>query len=158
MLSNEARGTAAAADVDLVIDGYRELARTLAGSRMPELPDSSVTMAQMKVLMLLSSLGELRMSELATDLHISQSTASGLVERLVESGLVMRRGDEHDRRQVIVCLTPAGGQFLDHFQELGISHLRELMALLSPTEVATVRRALEVLIKAAHELPKEDHS
>jgi len=159
MLSNEAPSSdAAATEVDLVIDGYRQLARTLSGSRMPELPDSSVTMAQMKVLMLLSTLGELRMSELATDLHISQSTASGLVERLVESGLVMRHGDEHDRRQVIVCLTPLGGQFLDHFQELGISHLRELMALLAPAEIATVRRALDVLTKAAQQLPKEDNS
>ena len=115
-------------------------------------------MAQMRVLMLLSAVAEVRMSELAASLHVSLSTASGLVDRLVDSHLVARHTDESDRRQVIVSLTTDGADFLDHFQELGLSHLRELLAPLSPTDVATVRRAVELLISAALELPKEDNS
>lgn len=146
------------ADVERVLDGYRQLIQVISAARAPELPDSSVTMAQMRVLMLLASVAEVRMSELAASLHVSLSTASGLVDRLVESHLVARRTDDIDRRQVIVSLASDGAAFLDHFQELGLSHLRELLAHLSPTDVATIRRAVELLISAALELPKEDNS
>ena len=146
-------------DIERVLDDYRRLVQMLSGARPSEmLLESSVTMAQMKVLMLLSALSESRMSELASALHLSLSTVSGLVDRLVESGLVSRRTDANDRRQVIVSLTDDGVGFLDRFQELGVSHLRGLIADLTPTDIAAVSRALEVLIAAAQELPKEDHS
>jgi len=146
------------ADVERVLDGYRELIQVLSAARTPELPDSSVTMAQMRMLMVLSGVAEARMSELAGSLGISLSTASGLVDRLVEAHFVARHTVESDRRQVVVTLTGDGGAFLDHFQELGLNHLRELLAHLSPSDVATVRRAVELLISAAIELPKEDNS
>jgi len=145
-------------EIDAALDGYRELAQMLAGSRQPQLPDSSVTMAQMRVLMLLSTIGPSRMSELAATLHITLSTCSGLVERLVESGLVNRRTDEHDRRQVIVSLSDEGIEFLDYFQEVGISHLRDLLLRLSPDDVRNVTATLDLLITAATESPTEEPS
>ena len=158
MITNESRVAAAGDDVEQVLDGYRQLVQILSSARTPELPDSSVTMAQMRVLMLLATGAETRMSELAGALGVSQSTASGLVDRLVESHLVGRHTDIADRRQVLVSLTGDGAAFLDHFQELGLAHLRELLARLSPTDIATVRQTVEILITAANELPKETNS
>jgi DNA-binding MarR family transcriptional regulator len=158
MQTNEDTVAVATNDTERVLDGYRQLIQTLSAARTPELPDSSVTMAQMRVLMLLAGVGETRMSELAGALGVSLSTASGLVERLVDSHLVARHTDAGDRRQVLVSLTADGVAFLDHFQELGLSHLRELLARLSPTDIATVRQTVEILITAANELPKETHS
>jgi DNA-binding MarR family transcriptional regulator len=158
MLTNEDGIAVATNDVERVLDGYRQLIQILSAARTPELPDSSVTMAQMRVLMLLAGVGETRMSELAAALGVSLSTASGLVDRLVESHLVARHTDSVDRRQVLVSLSADGAAFLDHFQELGLAHLRELLAQLSPTDVATVRRSVDVLIAAALELPKETNS
>ena len=144
------------ANIEDALNGYRQLAQMLAGSRLPELPDSSVTMAQMRVLMLLVTIGPTHMSELAGALRISLSTLSGLVDRLVESGLVSRHTDDHDRRQVIVSLSADGVQFLDYFQEVGVSHLRELLLRLSPDEVRSVTTTLDLLMSAAHELPTEE--
>jgi DNA-binding MarR family transcriptional regulator len=148
----DTKGTAA----NGAIEGYRELVQLLSSARTSDLPDSSVTMAQMRVLMLLSALGEVRMSEAATALGVTQSTASGLVDRLVESGLVARHNDVNDRRHVLVSLTDDGAGFLDHFQELGISHLRELMADFTADEVATIERAIDLLIGAARRLSQEE--
>lgn len=147
----------AATEIEAALDCYRDIVQLTSGIRPTEFIESSVTMAQLKVLMLLS-VSEARMSDLATTLHLSLSTVSGLVERLVESGLASRRTHPEDRRQVIVSLTEAGSAFLDRFQELGISHLRQLLAVLPAADVATVRRALELLIAAARQLPKEDPS
>jgi len=143
-------------EIEAALDGYRQLAQVLAGSRQPELPDSSVTMAQMRVLMLLATIGATHMSELAGALRITLSTLSGLVDRLVESGLVSRHTDEHDRRQVIVSLSAEGVAFLDYFQEVGISHLRDLLLRLSPDEIRSVTATLDLLMSAAQELPAEE--
>lgn len=128
---------------------YDRLVDLLATARTPELLESTLTMAQLKVLMLLSVVGEQRMSDLAGQLGVSLSTTSGLVERLVDAGFVQRREDAADRRQVLISPTPTGTAFMDRFQELGAGQLRELMARLSADELTLVRRAIEVLLEAA---------
>jgi DNA-binding MarR family transcriptional regulator len=52
--------------------------------------------------------GKYRMSELASDIYLSQSALSRAVARLEEDGLVRRDMCASDRRSVFVCLTDAG--------------------------------------------------
>src|SRR5512132_4114556 len=87
--------------IDAALAGYARLVELLSAARTPEFPDPHVTMAQMRVLMLLSAVGETRMSDLAHKLGIAPSTLSSLVDRLVEASLANRRDDAHDRRTVL---------------------------------------------------------
>ena len=82
----------------------------LAGGHAPEFLEIAVTMPQAKLLYLLSALGDLHMSDLVTRLGVSLSTVSGLVDRIVESGLAARHEDAADRRQVVVGLTATGAR------------------------------------------------
>jgi DNA-binding MarR family transcriptional regulator len=109
-------------------------------------------MAQMRALMLLSAVGESRMSDLAPHLGISLSTLSSLVDRLVESGFAQRHDDPRDRRSVLVSLTDAGAHLLDSMQELGVDHLRQLLVNLDDDEIQTVNNAIELLVAAARRL------
>ena len=84
-------------------------------------------MAQAKVLYVVLAAGELRMSELAARLGVSSRTASGLVDRLVELGLLSRHDDPADRRQVVVATTPEAVALLERFRELNQRQLRELL-------------------------------
>src|SRR5436305_7371292 len=102
-------------------------------------------MAQLKVLMVLGAKPETGMSELASSLHLTLSTVSGLVEKLVENGLAARHGDAADRRQVLVSLTAQGDAFLDHFQELGKETLHVLLSELTADEVECVAEAMDLL-------------
>jgi DNA-binding MarR family transcriptional regulator len=52
--------------------------------------------------------GPLTISELAGDLQISKQQTTPLICRLIDSGLVARRADEHDRRIVRIEITGAG--------------------------------------------------
>ena len=119
MITNQISERDLATRIQMVVDGYDTVVRSLTATRSAGIFESTVTMAQLKVLMLLGAKPETHMSELATDLHLSLSTVSGLVEKLVEHGLAARRTDDVDRRQVLVSLTLQGGAFLDRFQELG---------------------------------------
>jgi DNA-binding MarR family transcriptional regulator len=140
------------AAVDHALDGYRQLVELLSATGAHEFPDPSVTMAQMRVLMLLSAVGEGRMSDIAPQLGISASTLSSLVDRLVEAGFAQRREDRRDRRSVLVSLAPAGTALLDSFQELGIEHLRTLLGQMSEPDIDTVNEAIDLLVAAARRL------
>jgi DNA-binding MarR family transcriptional regulator len=144
--------------VERAVAGYQQLVEILSAAHTPELPASGVTMAQLRVLMVLSVTGETRMSDLAAKLKITLSTLSSLVDRLVEAELVQRRTNEHDRRNVLVSLSDHGLEALDALQELGIHHLRALLALLDDAGLQTVNNALELLVAAARQSSPEDFS
>ena len=64
--------------------------------------------------------------ELAERLQVKHHSAVGLVDRLVQKGLVRRAAGEKDRRQVYVHLTPQGE---DLIEQLVLSHRKELSGL-----------------------------
>jgi DNA-binding MarR family transcriptional regulator len=127
----------------------------LAGGHAPEFLEIAVTMPQAKLLYLLGALGDLHMSDLVTRLGVSLSTVSGLVDRVVESGLAARHEDPIDRRQVVVGLTTAGTSFIDRFRELNARQMRALLVLLNDGELADLRRSLDALSRAAARLAIE---
>jgi DNA-binding MarR family transcriptional regulator len=157
MTTNKISEQELAARIAEVVEGYDQIVRRLTATRSAGIFESSITMAQLKVLMLLGAKPETRMSELAAFLHLSLSTVSGLVEKLVENGLATRRTDDHDRRQVLVSLTSQGGSFLDRFQELGKETLRALLNQLTPDEVERVADAMNVLITAARRVTEGEN-
>ena len=67
-----------------------------------------LSMSQFHVLGQLERQGTISMSRIADLLDVSMPNASGLVDRMVERGLVERVGDPDDRRVVLVRLLPAG--------------------------------------------------
>ena len=67
-----------------------------------------ISMAQLHVLNLVESHGEMAMSRLADMLDVSLSNATGLIDRVEERGFVERIRVATDRRMVMVRLTPAG--------------------------------------------------
>ncbi len=128
----------------------------LADSHAPEFLEIDITMPQAKLLYLLGASGDLHMSDIVARLGVSLSTVSGLVDRIVDHGLATRREDRADRRQVVVGLTDAGREFIDRFRELNARQMRELLAVLGDTDLASVRDALAALDRAALRLTPSD--
>ncbi len=110
-------GRAAAADavpdeegLDELITGILTASRALVGVSARSLADveGAVTPTQFRTLVVLSAHGSTRLVELAGRLGVTASTAQRSVDRLVASGLVDRRENDKDRREVAITLTPAG--------------------------------------------------
>lgn len=72
-----------------------------------------LTLPQMIALQVLRYEGPLSTLKLMSDLRLSASATSHLVERLVEKGWVTRRENQDDRRQRTIELTPAAVEMLD---------------------------------------------
>ena len=82
---------------------------------------------------------EITIGELAEQLQIAYRSAIGLVNRLVEQDLIVRKQSVEDRRQVYVELTGRGAEILE---ELVGTHWREIRRL-GPT----LERVLENLMR-----------
>ena len=78
------------------------------------------------------------MSEFARGMDIPLSTATHTIDRLVEKKLISRQRSEEDRRAVEISLTGLGLARQQAFQERLLTGSKELLASLSPSEVAAL--------------------
>jgi DNA-binding MarR family transcriptional regulator len=101
-----------------------------------------ISMAQLHVLHLVESHGEMAMSRLADMLDVSLSNATGLIDRVEERGFVERIRVPADRRIVMVRLTPAGVRMLDEIETVREQILRRVLDQLDPTQLAGVASAM----------------
>ena len=137
------------ARVERVVAAYETLMHRLASTHAPEFLGVVVTMSQAKVLYLVQAEPDLRMSGLSTRLGVSLSTVSGVVDRLVDQGLIHRRDDPGDRRHVVLRLTDAGATQLLLFRELNAGQVRALLSRIDGEGLAIVERAVDLLASAA---------
>jgi DNA-binding MarR family transcriptional regulator len=137
--------------VERVVAVYTTLMHRVASAHAPEFVGVGVTMSQAKVLYLVQAEPDIRMSDLAARLGVSLPSLSGVVDRLVDQGLLTRRDDPSDRRQALVRISDAGATQLELFRELNARLVRALLDRVAPADLAVVARALEILAAAATE-------
>lgn len=112
-------------------------------ARQPAL--GNVTFAQMRVLWILDYKKTSALNELARVLGVSNSTAAGLVDRLVKARYIQRREAPRDRRRVTLTLTPRAYRLLAEFARRRQERFQKLLRVVGPRDLRRVRRALETL-------------
>jgi len=71
-----------------------------------------------------------------------------MIDRLVAQDLVARTEDLHDRRVRRITLTKAGSELIGGILDAGAEQLRTVLSRLSDEELATVARAMHLLVDA----------
>ena len=89
--------------------------------------------------------GPLTPSELAAHERVQRPTATRLLARLAELGLVERAADPADRRSALISASPAGRALLRRLRTRKNHYLAERLAVLEPDELATLDRAAVIL-------------
>jgi DNA-binding MarR family transcriptional regulator len=89
--------------------------------------------------------GPLTPSELASRERIQRPTATRVVARLEELGLIVRTPDPHDRRSSLVAVTQAGSDLLDELRTRKTAFLAERLEGLPADERAVLDRAADIL-------------
>ena len=110
--------------------------------------DWEVTLVQARTMGTIAAAGECTMGQLARQLGISLSAASGLVDRLVQSGLLERQVCTHDRRQVMVRLAAAGQAVKRTLDRKRRRELSTALGGLETAELAQVAAGLALLRRA----------
>src|SRR5262245_7816733 len=135
--------------IETLLDDFERLWRRLAGSQSMDFVGVDVTMSQAKVLHLACIHPGATMSWIAQQLHVTLPTVSGLVDRLVDQGLLERHDDPADRRQVIVDLTDDGWSMIGRVRDSGMGSLRSLLERLSSADLDHLRRGVAALADTA---------
>ncbi|MBN1315760.1 MAG: MarR family transcriptional regulator [Anaerolineales bacterium] len=81
--------------------------------------DNDLTLNQLRVLFHLNYHGDRVMRQIAEKLEVSDPTATGVIDRLVERSLVERSSDPEDRRRVRVSLSARGCQLVSEMRRSG---------------------------------------
>ena len=89
--------------------------------------------------------GPHNLSELAVKHNVSLPTMSNSVSALVERGLVHRSRDPHDRRQIIIELTPTGREQLAAVQIAAEARIARIFSHIAPEEIELLLSGLAVL-------------
>jgi DNA-binding MarR family transcriptional regulator len=76
----------------------------------------------------------LTMSALSEQLLVSNGNVTGIVERLVQDGLVVRTSDASDRRTTFVRMTPKGEQSFATMAQAHEGWVNELLGGLAPAD------------------------
>lgn len=108
-----------------------------------------LTVPQLRTLSLVADEPGCTMGELAQHLGIGMSAATGLVDRLVQHGLVQRELDPKDRRLIRLHLTEAGARAQT---ECRGERIRQVSAALSALSAAQRRRIASALALLHHAL------
>ncbi|MEV6344944.1 MarR family transcriptional regulator [Actinoplanes sp. NPDC051851] len=120
-----------------------------AEERSELLFSSHLTMAQLKILILLARNGTVAGGELARMLGVGAAALSGMIDRLVVQDLVTRTEDVNDRRVRRIGLTKAGAEIIDGIMTAGMARHRELLSRLTAEELAVVNQAIGLLLREA---------
>lgn len=118
--------------------------------------DLGLTVPTLKVLFLLRAQGGMPAGLLATQLGVTPSTITGLVDRLVAQGLVRREEDPRDRRLVRNFLTADGQETVGELQREARATIEEALGELSEEQLARLIAALGDLVEAAQRLGRRD--
>jgi DNA-binding MarR family transcriptional regulator len=89
--------------------------------------------------------GPLTPSELAGRERIKRPTATRLVARLQDDGLVARAADPADGRSCLISVTPAGTALLREVRSRKDAYLVRRLRALDPEDRAALAHAVEVL-------------
>jgi DNA-binding MarR family transcriptional regulator len=111
--------------------------RQEAGSELsPSLTAALVTVEQH---------GPLTPSDVAARERVQRPTATRVLARLEEQGLIERMTDPADRRSSLLTATPAGRELLDELRTRKTAFLASRIENLTPEERQTLDRAADIL-------------
>ena len=137
------------------IDALVEVTRSGPHSVSPEWFTLDLSMPQVRVLFLLLQEGALRMSGLASTLDVSMSSATGLVDRLVDKELVSRWPDPEDRRSVLCALSEDGRELAQRLLAARRHRWEERLMPMPEDELEKVCHAMELVLTATRRAAAE---
>ncbi|SFC64880.1 DNA-binding transcriptional regulator, MarR family [Nocardioides terrae] len=111
--------------------------------------DESISVPQLRVLVMLRFRAPMNLSGIAEGLGVNSSNASRTCDKLVAAGLVTRVEDEADRRHVSLSLTEHGAQVVDAVMAERERILDSIVGQLSPAGQRRLAAGVKSFLAAA---------
>ena len=102
-----------------------------------------LTTLQFLTLALLNTEQDVSATDICDRLLIDKSTLSGVLERLDEKGLVVKRPDRNDRRALSISMSPSGSRVADQLSQIPETINEIAMKSMSSEEKLLLKRLLK---------------
>lgn len=117
--------------------------------------DDIVTPPQLRVLVMIASRDSLNLGAVARGLGVHPSNATRTCDRLVTAGLLDRRDDAADRRNLQLTLTDQGRRLVDEVMDRRRHAIAGVLERMPALQRAALVPVLTTFAEAAGELPDE---
>lgn len=133
--------------------GAIEIRLLMAG--LPEqtasLLDYDLTLQQLRAFAFIVAHGQAPINRVADALCVRPNVATGIVQRLVERGLIERREEPSDRRMRILTVTERGTELLNELSGMVVAHSRQFLDRLSDEQLHQLRDIFAAMQRGAEE-------
>ncbi len=120
------------------------LMREFVRMQPAEVYKGKITLPQISILQHLNSQDPVKMTDIANFMKVTTAAATGIINRLVNSGYVLRVLDEKDRRVIKVKITPKG---LLLMKKLALERRKTVIHLFSKVSEQDRRDYLRILTR-----------
>jgi DNA-binding MarR family transcriptional regulator len=140
--------------VDLITDALLIASRLLVAisARSIAQVDETITTAQFRTLVILSTKGPMNLATLAGLLNVQPSATGRMVDRLVGAGLIDRQTHPTSRRELLAALTTRGRQVVRQVTAARRTEIARIVEAMPPAERRGLVRALAAFTTAGGEL------
>lgn len=121
---------------------FVRLNRRVTSAVSGELRSIGLSIPQFDLLSTLTEREGLSQQDLAQRLYVTKGNVSGLLDRMVEAGLVERRAIPGDRRSNALHLTPKGRELAEKGLRLQRAYVARTLGALDPRDLADLERVV----------------
>jgi len=108
-----------------------------------------LTIAQLKSLFFIEFGGSSNLSQLATALGVTPPSVTGIVENLVEEGLVSRNTNPENRRMLLLHVTDKGKTLLAKLRESGLGRMSDILNQMNKEDLTALAQGLAAVARIA---------
>ncbi|GAI96694.1 unnamed protein product, partial [marine sediment metagenome] len=123
----------------------RNFNRTLRHEFHGLMQDSGFTFPQLSVISILAKNGKQKVSDISEKMGLSDSTVSGILDRLEQKGIIERKRNKDDRRVVKIYLSKGSQEICQEFHRKREECFTHLLKELTEQEINDIIKGLEIL-------------
>lgn len=116
----------------------------------------NLTIAQLKSLLFIANEGTTNLKSLASALGVTPANVTGIVDRLVEQGLVSREENPADRRMLLLRLTDKGENLLANLREIREDYMLRVLEQMNDEQLAALAQGLSAFLAAADNVARQE--
>jgi DNA-binding MarR family transcriptional regulator len=140
--------------IQQIIELRRRVNRVIRDRTLDSWVKLSLTIPQLKSLFYVSQHGKVNISGLASGIRVTPANVTGIVDRLVEQGLLTRMPDPDDRRVLWLEVTNKGKTLVNDLREGRAKEMRRILDELTEEELSMVAHGFNLLVRAAETTEK----
>jgi len=135
--------------IDTIIKLHGRIAQLSGGSEPHDWLALNLTITQFKTLLYIRFEGATNSKSLAGALKVSPPNVTGIVDRMVDQGLISRQENPDNRRMQILKITEKGEDLANRLLSSHYGYFSGILARMSVEELNSLIHGYRALVKAA---------